>query len=181
MICSCHHYNRIFYHRAAPQTACNLYDFFLKKNHNSFPKSHIMIKIRNDFVLITCTLDVLDPHLQKSHSQNWAAANIITTMTAPTPPPKYIYKILPSNPAPPSPLPEALPISSLDARDGFLHMSTSTQILGTLRNFFANADAVYILRILYEDVILVLTHSLELRVGVKWKADVRLFPGREVH
>lgn len=73
-------------------------------------------------------------------------------MTAPTPLPTYIYKILPSSPPPPSPLPEILPLSSLDARDNFIHLSTSAQILGTLQNFFTTDSHVYILRIPYDRV-----------------------------
>jgi len=73
-------------------------------------------------------------------------------MSSPTPPPTHIYKILPPSAAPPSLLPLALPISALDARDNFIHLSTSSQILGTLQNFFSEAPHVYILRIPYERV-----------------------------
>ena len=74
-------------------------------------------------------------------------------MTTVTLPPKYIYKILPSDPILPTPLlPLALPVSDLDKRDNFIHLSTSAQILGTLRNFFGNETDVYILRIPYERV-----------------------------
>ncbi|KAG9233040.1 hypothetical protein BJ875DRAFT_59122 [Amylocarpus encephaloides] len=72
-------------------------------------------------------------------------------MTEPTPP-KYIYKILPSCPPPPTPLPMSLPLSDLDSRDGFIHMSTSVQILGTLKAFFNNAASIVILRVPYERV-----------------------------
>lgn len=68
-------------------------------------------------------------------------------MTSQTTIPKYIYKILPSSPTPPSPLPETLPVSSLDARDNFIHASTSQQLLGTLRLFFAAEPSVILLRI----------------------------------
>ncbi|KAG0648185.1 hypothetical protein D0Z07_5312 [Hyphodiscus hymeniophilus] len=73
-------------------------------------------------------------------------------MATPTPLPKYIYKILPSSPPPPSPLPHSLPVSDLDKRDNFIHLSTSSQILGTLRNFFTHETHVYILRIPYTGV-----------------------------
>ncbi|KAH8600763.1 hypothetical protein B0O99DRAFT_681631 [Bisporella sp. PMI_857] len=73
-------------------------------------------------------------------------------MTTPTATPKYIYKILPSTPSPPLPLPEALPVSALDARDKFIHMSTSRQILGTLQNFFSRESHVFILRVPYDRV-----------------------------
>jgi uncharacterized protein (DUF952 family) len=73
-------------------------------------------------------------------------------MSPPTPIPKYIYKILSSSPPPPSPLPLSLPISALDARDNFIHLSTSHQILGTLNNFFRDEDHVWILRVVYSNV-----------------------------
>jgi uncharacterized protein (DUF952 family) len=73
-------------------------------------------------------------------------------MSPPSPVPKYIYKILPSSPPPPSPLPHNLPLSALDARDNFIHLSTSHQILGTLNNFFTNEDYVFILRVEYATV-----------------------------
>ncbi|KAH8683246.1 hypothetical protein BGZ60DRAFT_399724 [Tricladium varicosporioides] len=75
----------------------------------------------------------------------------MATLTA-SEPPTYIYKILPSSPAPPYPLPESLSLSDLDARDGFIHTSTSLQILGTLNAFFVSATSVIILRIPYERV-----------------------------
>lgn len=58
-------------------------------------------------------------------------------------PRKYIYKIAPSNPVPistrstnedgASPI---LPPSNLDVSSGFIHMSTASQVLGTLEHFF---------------------------------------------
>ncbi|ESZ92963.1 hypothetical protein SBOR_6629 [Sclerotinia borealis F-4128] len=57
--------------------------------------------------------------------------------------PTYIYKILPSDAKPSSPLPEALPVSDLDQRDGFVHCSTSQQLLGTLNAFFSYVDPLY--------------------------------------
>ena len=59
--------------------------------------------------------------------------------------PKYVYKILPA--VPPSPLPAALPLSALDAQDGFIHLSTAAQVPVTARLFFADADALWILRV----------------------------------
>lgn len=41
-------------------------------------------------------------------------------------PPKYIYKIVPE--APPEPLPAVYPLSSLDAADGFIHLSEASQV-----------------------------------------------------
>ena len=51
-------------------------------------------------------------------------------MEAPDPLPKYVYKIIPS--APPDPIPEAYPLSELDQKDGFVHLSTSWQVRKSL-------------------------------------------------
>lgn len=40
--------------------------------------------------------------------------------------PKFVYKILPS--APPEPFPQKNPLSELDQKDGFIHMSIATQV-----------------------------------------------------
>ena len=47
-------------------------------------------------------------------------------MTAPTPLPAYVYKILDGPPT--KPLPSELPVSELDAKDGFVHLSTAEQV-----------------------------------------------------
>jgi uncharacterized protein (DUF952 family) len=69
-------------------------------------------------------------------------------MPVPSPLPTYLYKILPS--APPSPLPSVLPLSDLDRNDGYIHLSTSTQVPGTCDKFFNKFDELYLLRIKYE-------------------------------
>ncbi|KAJ4341264.1 hypothetical protein N0V87_002006 [Didymella glomerata] len=68
-------------------------------------------------------------------------------MPAPSPPPSYLYKILPS--APPSPLPERLPLSELDRKDGFIHLSTSEQTPGTADRFFGDSKELWLLKIKY--------------------------------
>lgn len=65
-------------------------------------------------------------------------------MFAPDPLPTYLYKILPS--PPPSPLPTTLPLSALDAADGFIHLSTPAQIPATCSAFFADRDELYLLK-----------------------------------
>ncbi|KAK2460045.1 hypothetical protein APHAL10511_007922 [Amanita phalloides] len=65
--------------------------------------------------------------------------------------PTYIYKLISSTAPPPSPLPTALPLSPLDKSSGFIHLSTASQIPGTLRHFFASETKVYVLRIPYHD------------------------------
>jgi uncharacterized protein (DUF952 family) len=66
-------------------------------------------------------------------------------MSAPSPLPTYVYKILPS--APPSPLPQILPLSDLDANDGFIHLSTASQTPATCGRFFADATELWLLKI----------------------------------
>lgn len=51
---------------------------------------------------------------------------------APDPLPTYIYKISPSQP--PSPIPKEYPLSDLDRNDGFVHLSTASQVSFTHAN-----------------------------------------------
>ncbi|KXN86395.1 hypothetical protein AN958_10257 [Leucoagaricus sp. SymC.cos] len=66
--------------------------------------------------------------------------------------PTYVYKLVPSSAPPPEPLPEELPLSELDEKSGFIHLSTAPQVLGTLRYFFGGDKKIYILRIPFEPV-----------------------------
>ncbi|KAI0714013.1 hypothetical protein C8T65DRAFT_707765 [Cerioporus squamosus] len=59
--------------------------------------------------------------------------------------PSYIYKILPS--PPPTPIPPVLPLSDLDAQDGFIHLSTAAQIPLTASLFFASAHELWLLKV----------------------------------
>ena len=68
-------------------------------------------------------------------------------MPAPSPLPTYLYKILPS--APPSSLPDRLPLSDLDRKDGFIHLSTSEQVPGTADRFFGDFTELWLLKIKY--------------------------------
>ena len=68
-------------------------------------------------------------------------------MPAPSPLPKYLWKILPE--APPTPLPARLPLSDLDRNDGFIHLSTSEQVPGTVERFFGTASALWLFKIRY--------------------------------
>jgi len=70
------------------------------------------------------------------------------TMPAPSPLPTKLYKILPS--APPSPLPERLPLSPLDHNDGYIHLSTAEQVPGTADKFFGDASELWLLKIKYD-------------------------------
>ena len=66
-------------------------------------------------------------------------------MPAPSPLPQYVYKILPEGPS--DPLPLSLPLSALDAKDGFIHLSTAEQIPGTASLIYAHASSLYLLKI----------------------------------
>ncbi|SMQ48241.1 unnamed protein product [Zymoseptoria tritici ST99CH_3D7] len=62
----------------------------------------------------------------------------------------YWYKILDA--PPPSPLPTTLPLSDLDTRDNFIHLSTAVQIPITLNRFFASANTVWLLKLRSKDI-----------------------------
>ncbi|KIY52356.1 hypothetical protein FISHEDRAFT_35610 [Fistulina hepatica ATCC 64428] len=64
--------------------------------------------------------------------------------------PNYIYKLVPhTSPPPEPPLPECLPLSELDRTSGFIHLSTASQVRGTLERFFTDDPCVYVLKIPY--------------------------------
>ena len=66
-------------------------------------------------------------------------------MPAPSPLPQYVYKILPERP--PYPLPSSLPKSALDAKDGFIHLSTAEQIPATASLIYAHTNSLSLLKI----------------------------------
>lgn len=66
-------------------------------------------------------------------------------MPAPSPLPRYLYKILPE--APPDPLPLNLPLSELDAKDGFIHLSTAEQIPKTISLFYSATTNLWLLKV----------------------------------
>ncbi|KAK1970276.1 hypothetical protein LZ32DRAFT_580379 [Colletotrichum eremochloae] len=68
-------------------------------------------------------------------------------MPAPTQMPQYLYKIVPE--APPSPLPAEYPLSDLDRNDGFIHLSTAEQVLGTADRFFSGTANLWLLKLPY--------------------------------
>ncbi|TEB35613.1 hypothetical protein FA13DRAFT_1360572 [Coprinellus micaceus] len=69
-------------------------------------------------------------------------------------PPTYIYKIVPASSAPPDPLPDRLPVSNLDATDGFIHLSTAKQVARTLDRYFNGTgnERIYLLRLDYAKI-----------------------------
>ena len=69
----------------------------------------------------------------------------MTGTTTEYPLPTYVYKILPS--APPSPLPAVLPLSDLDRKDGFIHLSNASHIPITASLFFASSTELSLLKL----------------------------------
>ncbi|KAM0664213.1 hypothetical protein MY8738_003376 [Beauveria namnaoensis] len=59
--------------------------------------------------------------------------------------PQFVYKILPE--APIEPLPGLLPLSELDAKDGFVHLSTATQVPQTADLFFAEHTKLWVVKL----------------------------------
>jgi len=86
-------------------------------------------------------------------------------MTASEDNPTYVYKLVPhTSPVPPgdgAALPDVLPVSDIDRKSGFVHLSTSRQILGTLIHFFTTDPRVFVLRIPYD--------PLQRRGLIKWE------------
>ena len=64
--------------------------------------------------------------------------------------PTFWYKIL--DQAPPSPLPETLPATDLDAHDGFIHLSTASQIPITAGLFFKTHTSIWVLKLRREKI-----------------------------
>lgn len=90
-------------------------------------------------------------------------------MLAPSPLPTYLYKILPS--APPTPLPERLPLSDLDRNDGYIHLSTSEQVPSTADKFFGTYTELWLLKIKYE--VLAAGTDGDGKVNTKNKAEIK--------
>ncbi|KAH7148681.1 hypothetical protein EDB81DRAFT_883088 [Dactylonectria macrodidyma] len=63
--------------------------------------------------------------------------------------PKFVYKILPS--APPEPFPKENPLSELDQKDGFVHLSTAIQVPATADLFFTEAPALWVAKLRFAD------------------------------
>jgi len=59
--------------------------------------------------------------------------------------PDYVYKILDYEP--PSPLPHALPLSQLDTKDGFFHLSDAAQIPKTAALYFNHQNSLWLLKV----------------------------------
>ncbi|KAH8112925.1 hypothetical protein DFH11DRAFT_391688 [Phellopilus nigrolimitatus] len=83
---------------------------------------------------------------------NYCRPSLRTTMSAPTPLPNYVYKILPNTSVyqgTPIPVPSdwEFPQTQIDLDDGFVHLSTHAQLAGTLSSFFDGDATVQLLKI----------------------------------
>lgn len=74
----------------------------------------------------------------------------------------YFYKILDS--APPQPLADSLPLSELDKKDGFIHLSTATQTKETADLFFSKAEKLWLLKLRVD--------TLKNDGNIQWNPDV---------
>ncbi|KAM0279224.1 hypothetical protein ACHAQH_004681 [Verticillium albo-atrum] len=63
----------------------------------------------------------------------------------PSPLPTYLYKIIPS--APPTALPQEWPLSDLDRKDGYIHLSTARQVPVTAGLFFKEHQSLWVLKL----------------------------------
>ena len=95
-----------------------------------------------------------------------ATSTPTTSETSEAPPhssQKYIYKIAPASPEPQldvDGLESVLPPSELDVSSKFIHMSTASQIPGTLKHFFSTSssttDTIYLIKVpivsVWEDI-----------------------------
>ncbi|CRK38496.1 hypothetical protein BN1708_007818 [Verticillium longisporum] len=63
----------------------------------------------------------------------------------PSPLPTYLYKIIPS--APPATLPQEWPLSDLDRKDGYIHLSTARQAPVTAGLFFKEHQSLWVLKL----------------------------------
>jgi uncharacterized protein (DUF952 family) len=66
-------------------------------------------------------------------------------MAPPNPLPTYVYKIVTAEP--PSPLPAKYPLSGLDQRDGFIHLSTAAQVPITTGFFFGDFSRLWLVKV----------------------------------
>ena len=66
-------------------------------------------------------------------------------VTTEYPLPAYVHKILST--APPSPIPAALPLSDLDRKDGFIHLSNASQIPVTASLYFTANTELWLLKV----------------------------------
>jgi uncharacterized protein (DUF952 family) len=59
--------------------------------------------------------------------------------------PRYVYKIFSEEP--PNPLPHTLPLTPLDAHDGFIHLSAGWRVPETTALYFGSYTTVWLLRV----------------------------------
>lgn len=94
----------------------------------------------------------------------------MSSSTSPRSTPTFIYKIVDGSteiPLDVSLLPDVLEVSDLDKTSGYIHLSTSSQIPGTLERFFGTFERIILLRVSFPIV----------ENNIKWEeAAGQLFP-----
>ncbi|KAJ2897216.1 hypothetical protein MKZ38_004863 [Zalerion maritima] len=70
-------------------------------------------------------------------------------MVPPSPLPQFVYKIV--SEAPPESQPEQYPLSQLDKKDGFVHLSVGQQIPHTAALFFKDASTLWVMKLVLGD------------------------------
>lgn len=66
----------------------------------------------------------------------------------------HVYRICEAQTWAQTQLDGQLPLSELDARDGFVHLSTAAQVAGTLRRFFAGREDLVVLTVAVDQLLL---------------------------
>lgn len=100
--------------------------------HSQEPTHYLIIRLRDaslESLLILHCSTASRPLPAATHSVVSPAhktAHVTPSMPAPVYLPRYVYKIVDSEP--PSPIPEVFPPSELDKADGFIHLSTASQV-----------------------------------------------------
>ena len=70
-------------------------------------------------------------------------------MSTRNPVPRYVYKVLTQLA---SPIPDKLPATELDQRDGFIHLSTAAQVSATVGRFYADVTSVVLIKVDYAKI-----------------------------
>lgn len=91
-----------------------------------------------------CTLSAGSPP-PSLEPRSFRSGPTTLTMTTTIPFPRYVYKILSEEP--PNPVPHTLPLTPLDAQDGFIHLSAGWRVPQTTALYFGLYTTIWLLRV----------------------------------